>query len=432
MITRGTLIALLAVSTSTAMNAQQILFQEDFESGTLGPGWQWNGSDPVLVSPGYFSNWCVRKEASGLSEPPLDDPLSQISVLFHPVEYIPGAIYHVDAQSQVSDDGGITAAGCVGLGWIDLMDPNPSLLCIGGCNNTPFWSFAVALNGPCDWPNGQFGIAIYVGPGAENSHVFVDEITVWVETTDQYIYGKALFDGAYDAGTGLMRDQLRTNQLIPLTEPYSSLYGGPGGETVSPAVLAVSGPNAIVDWVRLELLTGDPASPTVAGVRHALIQRDGDIVEVDGFSQVVFDVPRGAYRVLLRHRNHLSVMTSNLQGLESPNTVDFRDPFMSCHTRPAPNNDLPRKCEAGRCLLWAGNALVDDRVKYTGPGNDRDAILQAIGGVIPTATLTGQYRLEDVNLDGVVKYTGENNDRDIALGTIGGTTPTAVRLQQVP
>jgi hypothetical protein len=46
--------------------------------------------------------------------------------------------------------------------------------------------------------------------------------------------------------------------------------------------------------------------------------------------------------------------------------------------------------------------------------------------------LSGQYRQEDVNLDGVVRYTGLNNDRDIVLQTIGGSTPTTVRVEQVP
>jgi hypothetical protein len=46
----------------------------------------------------------------------------------------------------------------------------------------------------------------------------------------------------------------------------------------------------------------------------------------------------------------------------------------------------------------------DGMVKYVGANNDRDPILQAIGGTVPTGTLSGQYRSEDLNLDGVVKY----------------------------
>ncbi len=83
-------------------------------------------------------------------------------------------------------------------------------------------------------------------------------------------------------------------------------------------------------------------------------------------------------------------------------------------------------------MLWAGNALRDDRLKYAGSGNDRDPVLTAIGGTVPTATLNGQYRPEDVNLDGVVKYAGGANDRDPILVNIGGTVPTATRMEQLP
>lgn len=42
------------------------------------------------------------------------------------------------------------------------------------------------------------------------------------------------------------------------------------------------------------------------------------------------------------------------------------------------------------------------------------------------------YRVEDVTMDGTVKYTGAGNDRDVILENIGGTVPTNVRLQQLP
>ena len=71
-------------------------------------------------------------------------------------------------------------------------------------------------------------------------------------------------------------------------------------------------------------------------------------------------------------------------------------------------------------------------MKYAGGGNDRDPILTAIGGAVPTATITGQNRAEDVNLDGQVKYAGSANDRDIILQNIGGSVPTATRTQQLP
>jgi len=83
-------------------------------------------------------------------------------------------------------------------------------------------------------------------------------------------------------------------------------------------------------------------------------------------------------------------------------------------------------------LLWPGDVNFNGQAKYTGTSNDRDLILQAVGGTTPTNVLNSVYSDADVNMDGQVKYTGPNNDRDIILQTIGGTVPTAVRDAQMP
>ena len=75
--------------------------------------------------------------------------------------------------------------------------------------------------------------------------------------------------------------------------------------------------------------------------------------------------------------------------------------------------------------------LRDADLKYTGASNDRDPILVAVGGSVPTATTYG-YRMEDVNMDGVTKYTGAGNDRDPILVNVGGSVPTSVRAEQLP
>ena len=68
----------------------------------------------------------------------------------------------------------------------------------------------------------------------------------------------------------------------------------------------------------------------------------------------------------------------------------------------------------------------DGLVKYAGAANDRDLILQFIGGTIPTNVVPCSGCPEDVNGDGVVKYSGADNDRDLLLQRIGGTVPTSV------
>ena len=225
-----------------------------------------------------------------------------------------------------------------------------------------------------------------------------------------------------------MDDNLRTLATFPLTEPYTALGHAPtgGSTTIASAVLAVTGNNAIVDWVLLELRSAvDPQ--TVLVRRAALVQRDGDVVDVDGVSALKIPAAPGNYHVAVRHRNHLGVMSSAALALTSTAiTIDFRAMGTPTFGTAAQNMN------GSVMALWPGDVLRDGTIKYTGTGNDRDPILVAIGGTIPTNTLTGQYSGEDVNMDGAVKYTGTGNDRDFVLVTVGGTIPTNTRIEQLP
>jgi hypothetical protein len=190
-------------------------------------------------------------------------------------------------------------------------------------------------------------------------------------------------------------------------------------------VLAVAGANAIVDWVLVELR--DAATPSIVlRSRTALVQRDGDIVSVDGTSPVSFDLPTGSYHVAVRHRNHLGVMTA------APLAMGVGTTVLDLTVAATPTwGTEARKTIGGVRALWAGNVQRDDRLKYAGGSNDRDPILVRIGGTVPTSTATG-YFPEDVNLNGQVKYAGSANDRDPVLVNVGGAVPTATRVEQLP
>ncbi len=418
---------MLALS-STGAFAQITLLSENFEStgGTAPPpGWSWTGSPPVYVA-GSSGGFGISKESYDLSVPP--PPTNYSCALFHPLPYDPTWMYLITGQMYVYGPGASTAAAGALLCWMDLTTGMyVTANSISSFSQFPNWEFKVSpyQTVPPNWlePNAQFGIMLVCGVGTGNSYAAFDDITVSYTLPWVGVQPKIWLDGAYEQSTNLMRDNLRVAGLIPSTEPYSAIYGGPGGETVAPSVLAVNGNNAIVDWVRVELRTS-PAGPAVA-VTHALVQRDGDVVAVDGVSPVRLYVGAGLYHVVVRHRNHLAVMTApalNFALFDNSWTIDFRAPATTCYTRPAPDTDLPRRTVGSTRTLWCGNAN----------GNDRDPILTAIGGTTPTVTVTGQYRHEDVNMDGSVKYTGPANDRDRVLLTIGGATPTAVRIEQVP
>ena len=236
---------------------------------------------------------------------------------------------------------------------------------------------------------------------------------------------KVMLDGPYRAQTGLMVDSLRTKGLLPLQEPYTALgYSLAGGATTTLPVLAITGPNAIVDWIVVELR--DPGTYAVVEARAALLQRDGDVVAVDGSSPLGFCSAAGNYRVAVRHRNHLGCMTGALYALSATLV-----PIDLSQTSTATYGTNARKANGSLMNLWSGNVLANGFVSYTGTDNDRDPILNAIGGVSPTNTVVA-YSLADVNMDGAVIYTGNGNDRDLILSNIGGTVPTLSVPQQLP
>jgi glucose/arabinose dehydrogenase/PKD repeat protein len=236
--------------------------------------------------------------------------------------------------------------------------------------------------------------------------------------------------GAFNASNNLMRDDLRVAGQIPTTEPFTALgftqAGGGGGETVAPALLAVTGMNAVVDWVLVELRNKNAPS-TIVATRSALVQRDGDVVGTNGSTRILFNVAADNYYVALRHRNHLGVMTTtSLPFSASATTLDLTSPATPTYGTGARN-----ALTASRMGMWCGNVHRDGLVKYTGANNDRDPILVQIGSTTPNAQ-SAAYSVNDTNLDGVVKYTGSGNDRDVILVNVGSTTPNGQCIEQLP
>ena len=258
-------------------------------------------------------------------------------------------------------------------------------------------------------------------------------------TPGVYLNAKAILSGPYVNAAALMHDSLRVNGLIPTTEPYTAspynktAVGGSSGETVSNAILNVSGSNAIVDWVLVELRNALTNSIVVANKR-ALIQRDGDIVSsTDGTSPVYFPtVANGNYYVSVKHRNHLGVMSLNAISFSgcSTSSIDFTT-SNAVYTSPTAN--LPQRKQIGAVYtLWSGDANNNKNVKYNGLSNDKEGLIYAIGISTPNNTVSGVYRVEDVNMDGKIRYANTDNDKSVILNNVGVSTPNNLYFQHTP
>ncbi len=112
---------------------------------------------------------------------------------------------------------------------------------------------------------------------------------------------KVLLQGPYNSGSSMMKDDLNSNNLLPTSV---------GGYTMLASATSNTGTEAIVDWVTIELRDASDNTSVLAS-RPALIQADGDVVDMDGTSAVQFTgVDASSAYVVVKHRNHLGVMTA--------------------------------------------------------------------------------------------------------------------------
>jgi len=116
---------------------------------------------------------------------------------------------------------------------------------------------------------------------------------------------KVFLEGPFN-GTD-METTLNTNTLIPLASPYG------GTETVTTV------PAGVVDWVSVELRDAtapelaDPTTTLTGWPKAYFVKADGSIVDLDGTSLPDIGNPTVTNNlyVVVRHRNHIAVMSAN-------------------------------------------------------------------------------------------------------------------------
>jgi Bacterial TSP3 repeat len=255
-------------------------------------------------------------------------------------------------------------------------------------------------------------------------------------TCGLYLSVKILLGAVYDPANGLMHDDLRNLQMIPANQPYGGLdftdFGYFGTESITDmSIFDVTGADAIVDWVLIEL--HDESEPSVVSARRAaLVQRDGDIVSIDGISPVVFtDLAAMTYFVAAKHRNHLGVMTRDPILFENGSTVsiDFTTQITPNYVLDnALTSNFPQQLTTeNRLVLWPGNTYGDDEalnaVIFQGVNADPDQtyfqmLLSVLNADFSTIFILPGYFRGDTNLDGKTIYQGENSDSDLVFFTL--------------
>ncbi len=232
--------------------------------------------------------------------------------------------------------------------------------------------------------------------------------------TDFSLALKVFLQGpALNPNTGeenLMRDDLRVAGVLPTTSPYTD------GLTCDASVFDTTGDNAIVDWIWIELR--DQMDNTVVSYsRSALLQRDGDVVDVDGTSALDFTTIDNTYYVALNHRNHLGVMWKN--------ALTFNSDITLLNTLNAGNNFFygsNARTSFGMPFetfgMWAGDANNDGEIVFLNTGAESVDIKQTVLDVSAVESPFGAsvfykpqgYYNADVNMDGEVIFLNAGNE----------------------
>jgi surface protein len=182
---------------------------------------------------------------------------------------------------------------------------------------------------------------------------------------------------------GLMNDDLRT--MLSTTSPY------PDGLTCNASVFTTTGTNAVVDWVVVELRAAGDRSIVIES-RSALLQRDGDVVDVDGTSSVTFTSAADNYYVLVNHRNHLGILSANPIALAGTTAVDLSaDPMAVFGGTNAVVN------MGGTYAMFSGDFDGNGQVQTS----DSSSVILLLG--------TASYSAADMDMNGQIQTQDLNN-----------------------
>ena len=209
------------------------------------------------------------------------------------------------------------------------------------------------------------------------------------------VNAKVILLGAYNATTQLMATTLRTKAYFPLAQPYNVapwLYAGT--ETVATV------PINVVDWILVELRTGTAASSMVDR-KVGFLKADGSIVGIDGVNPLAFaarDINN--YYVVVRHRNHLAIMSKNPLALSSTSVLyDFTTGVNKAYG----TGTTMLTTSDGKNAMILGDVNSSGVSRNGGPPNLNDYnLLTSYTGILQK----NEYSSYDVNMDGVARSTG--------------------------
>ena len=235
------------------------------------------------------------------------------------------------------------------------------------------------MNGPLflytydtDWKgNGDGSIDLLVSANEVNIESGVVDLVI---SEGIGVSAKMILEAPYNFTTSEMRTTL--NPYIPNNSPY---FEDPR--------IANAIPIDAVDWVLIQVR--EEATGSTIESRAAFININGYLIKDDGSQGVGIKAKPDDYHIVIKHRNHISIMTDEVQaGLTwgiVPEVYDFTDDINQYY-----GTDGAKEIESGIWGMWCGDTDSDARI------TDADKVL------VNNNTVYEGYHDADLNFDGSV------------------------------
>ena len=179
------------------------------------------------------------------------------------------------------------------------------------------------------------------------------------------------------------------NLKLPVVNPYSL----PDSCSSINNVAAIGG---IVDWILVEIwgeftASGMFTNYTLLEQRALLLKTDGSVVDTNGQKPQLMLNTNDSVRVVVKHRNHLSVVSNAIFPFDEDIIYDFSTNVGKALKPPLAIYDPMVVMHNGIACLWAGDLNMNDIM---------DHVDMSIFNVEWRAGILGEYLTSDVNMDG--------------------------------
>jgi hypothetical protein len=248
----------------------------------------------------------------------------------------------------------------------------------------------------------------YISPVAGSNVKMTTSLRTRLAAIANNIYNSGNMTEPYTATTTINTGTVS----MPILNTYTlgvTAYGGGGGNFASSAVFLGTfngnyntGDNAIVDWVFIQLRNATTPT-TIVATQSALLQADGDVVDVDGQSPVTFKRTTytaldcgNSFHVAILHRNHLGIRTLNPLTLSNvATTIDFTNPL-----EPVLGTNARKTLSNGTLVMYSGDADRDGRVN----ANDYNLWYAQLAVSYNYFTQTADFNLSGNNVVNALDY----------------------------